>query len=405
LSLYNGTGSIPFNTSEKQQNISRIYLLDTNTTSQTRTLNFTTWDERNRTSLSPMSFEATFEIWLGEGSVVRNISFSNLSTSSMQLYLYPNDTYYTNAYIQYNAVGIHNGTYTQRNYNFQNATINNATQNIRLFLLDNSHSTSFIQRVVTTSQIAVTNALILQQRYYPSDDSYETVSITRTNGQGQSVGFYEVEIPDYRHIIVQNGNVLKLTEKGKIFAESTPATLIFTIGEELTNAWGSFENISNLVSSLTFNETTKIVTYTWIDTTGALSIANLTVEQSQSSIGNTAICSLSSTLVAGTLNCNLSAYNGTFIAKSYIGRSPQVLDKLISFVISNIKDLLAKPFLVLWIILMTGAIGMGLAYPPAGIISSIIVMILGSVMGVLGVGWVFLYAIIAVAIWVIIETS
>jgi hypothetical protein len=406
LSLYNGTASIPFNTTARQQNVSRIYLFANTSLSPTISLNFTTWDERNRTSLSPMSFDATFQLWLGNGQVKRNISFSNASSSQgIQLYLYPNESYYTDAFIEYNAVGIFNGSFTKRNYNFQNATISNATQNIRLFLLGNTYSTSFIQRVVTISQIAVDNALILQQRYYPGDDTYETVSITRTDGDGESIGYYEVEVPDYRHFIVKNGELLKSTDKGKIFAEATPATLIFTIGEELDNAWSSFENITSLISSLTFDEDTDIVTYTWIDTTGALSIANLTVDQRLGDVSNLPVCARSSTLVAGTLNCNLSGLNGTFVATSYIGRSPQRIDQLITFVISNIKDLLAKPFLVLWILLMCGVVGMGLFYPPAGIILSIVVMILGSIMGVLGVGWVFLWAIIAVAIWVIIETS
>lgn len=406
LTLFGLDGSVfNFNTSSNQQNITRIFLSSGVASATNKSLNFTTWRESNRTDLRPMSFQSTFNFWLGSGSVKRTNSFNVASADNVNLTINPtNRTFFINAFIEYDAVGEHNETYRKRNYHLQGASITNTTQNIRLFLLEESDSTSFIQRVVDTSQIAQIGVLILQQRYYPEDDTFETVSITKTNNEGQSVGFYKTEIPDYRHTITRNGTVLKVTERGKIFPESSPFILIFTLGEILENPWTPFEPIPNIVSSLTFNQTTGIVKYEWIDSTGALSIANLTVNQVRPNQSNVNVCSISSTLTAGILTCNVSGLEGTFLASGYIGRSPSVLDKLITFTISSIKFILAKPFLLLWIIVLLGVVGMSLFFPPAGIILTTAVIVIGMLMGIVGVSWLFVWAIIAIAIWIFIET-
>ncbi len=50
-----------FNTTSNQQNVSRIFMEFTNATYPDSTVNFTIWDEVNRTQLTPMSFAATFD--------------------------------------------------------------------------------------------------------------------------------------------------------------------------------------------------------------------------------------------------------------------------------------------------------------------------------------------------------
>lgn len=408
LTLFATDGTIySFNTTMHNQTVNEIRLFQSNSTYPTTALNFTTWDELNRTYLSPMNFDATFQMWLGTGTVKKNQSF-DISSSAVpvNISIYPgNQTYKIDSFIEYNAAGVHNGTYTTRNYHFQNATISNDTQGIRLFLLKDSISTSFIQKVVDLSQLPVSNALIITQRYYPEDNTYETVSITKTNDDGASVGVYQTEVSDYRHFITKNGQLLKTTERGKIFPETTPYTLLFIIGENFTTAWQAFQGIDNIVSSLEFDNETKVVTYTWVDTTGALSIANLTVEKVLGNQSNIAICRESSQLTAGTLTCNVTGQNGTLIAKGYIGRSPSVLDKLITFTISTIKDILATPFLFMWIILLIAAMGAGMFFPPAGIVLTGIVVLLGVMLGIVGVSMVFVWAFVAVGIWIIIETA
>lgn len=395
-----------FNTSELQQNVSAIYLDYGNPSMTNKSLNFSVWDEPNRTRLDLMSFDSTFNFWFGSGTVKKTKSIPIDSAPEVNISIYPeNETFYIDSIIEYNTVGEFNGTYNQRNYYFQNYSITNNTQNIKLFLLKSSESTSFIQRVVDTSQIPKVAALIYQQRYYPGDNTYETVAISRTNHEGESIGFYKTEIPDYRHIITLNGTILKTTERGKIFPQTTPYTLTFTIGENINNAWETFQGIPSLTSSLEYDNDTQVVTYEWIDILGTLTIANLTVEKVFANQSNVNICSKSSELIAGILTCNLTGQNGTFIAIGYIGRSPSVVDKLITITKSTIKDILATPFLLLFIILLIASIGMGLFYPPAGIVLTGFMLAMGVFLGIVAISWIFVWAIIAVVVWILIETN
>lgn len=405
ISTFDGTSTSLANTSSNQQNVSRIHLELSNVTYTNTALNFTTWEEQNRTRLNPMSFVSTFNVWLGNGTVQRNVSFNVPMTNSTALGIKPhNYTFTTNAIIEYNAVGQHSGQYQTRNYYFQQGVLTNETQNIKLFLLNTTDSTSFIQRVIGLNQIGIEKALIFQQRYYPEDDTYETVSISKTDEDGKSIGFYEVEIPNYRHIITKNGTILKTTEQGKIFPEFAPFTLTFIIGEATTYAWESFSDLSNLFSNLSYNKDLDLVTYTWIDTSGSLSIANLTVLSISPNSLNTPICSKSSVLGAGTLNCNVTGYNGTMSAQGYIGRSPQVLDKLITFTKQTLIDSLSNPFLLLWIFFLMIGIGAGVFYPPAGIIITLVIMVIGMMLQIVNISWIFVWAMVAVGLIILAET-
>lgn len=396
-----------FNTTSHQQNVSRIHLEFEDSTYVNRTLNFTTWRESNRTILNPMSFKATFDSWLGSGSVKRNSTFENLSSfSGIQLAIDPAErTFYTDAIIEYDAVGNYSGLFTPRNYFFQNETLTTSVQNISLFLLETTDSTSFIQRVVDTSQIAQVGVLVLQQKYYPETNEYETVAISMTDSNGEGVGFYEIEVPEYRHIIISNGTILKITEKGKVVPQTTPYTLIFTLGEDVESPWTSFEGIENIISSLTFNQTTSIVTYEWIDSTGTITLVNLTVDQVYGNQSDVTICSETSLLTSGILTCNVSGYEGNFNAKGYITRTTTLIDKIVVFTISEIKDLLAIPSLGLFIILLIGVIGMSLAYPPAGVILIGVFLGLAQLIGITAISWIFVWAIILVGVWILIETT
>jgi len=408
ISVFPESGSsITFSTESmlQGQNVSKIFLQACGSGVGNLTLNFTAYDEQNRTRIAPFLFDATFNFWLGGGTVYKNYSFNNNTIVERTLCISPGDkTFRTDAHITYSGTNASNGTYSQRNYFFQNASLTNTLQSISLFLLNIDSSTSFIQKVVTTSQIPVRQALIFTQRYYPEDNTFETVSVTKTDNAGQSVGFYETEIPDYKHFITKNGELLKVTEQGKIFPEVAPFTLTFIIGESLTSIWEPFEGIGNLFSNLTYNKTTQIVTYTWIDISGALSIANLTVERVYASQANQLICSESSILQAGILTCNVTGQTGTLIAKGFIGRSPAVLDQLITIVVNELREALARPFLFLWILFLIGAVGLGLYSPPVGIPIFCFVLIIGALMGLAAIGWIFIWGIIALAIWILWET-
>jgi len=402
VTVYDGTTSYSFNTTEDtlSQNVTRIHLEVCNGTYTTQTLNFTAYDENNLTRINPFKISGTFNFWLGSGSITRNNSFNNLSTNDLRLCLTPtHKTQYTNAQLEYSYTDV-NITYVPRDYYFVNSTISNSSQNINLYLLDAEDSTSFIIKVQDQSLNAVTDALVYIQRYYPGDGTFKTVQIAKTDSNGETIGFYETETVDYRHIIIKDGVILLTTVQQKVVGKEVPYTLTFTTGSSLDYPWKIFEKDSNVYSSLSYNKTTKIVTFTYIDVTGATTSARLLVYRvSNSNSTNTTICDSTSTESSATITCNMSSYDGSFVAYGYI--ESDVTD-LIPFVITSARDILGNEGLLigLFIILVSGFTMIW--NPSAGIVAINVAIIFTNIMGFISVSPVFIFGSIAVSFIAII---
>ncbi len=256
ITVYDGTNSYSFNTENQsfQQNIKRIHLEECNATYTTATLNFTAYYETNLTRINPFYITGTFDNWLGSGSIYRTTSFNEASTADLKLCITPtNKTQYSNAHIEYKFEDA-NVTFIPRNYFFQNKSLTNVSEEINLFLLEAEDSTSFIIKVQDQKLSPVTEALVYIQKYYPSDGKYKTVQIAKTDSNGETLGFYETETTDYKHIIIKNGVTLLETAQQKVVGKSVPFTLTFTIGQALGYPWTSFEDNINVDTNLTFDK-------------------------------------------------------------------------------------------------------------------------------------------------------
>lgn len=402
ITVYDGTTSYIFNTSNEyqEQNISRIYLEECNTTYTTKAINFTSYIESNLSQINPFKVSGTFNFWLGQGSIYRNISFDKSSTQNLSICISPIDkTFYSNAQLDYSFTN-ENITYVPRNYYFDNATLNNVTQEIPLYLLNAEDSTTFIIKVQDQKLSAVDDALVYIQRYYPSDGTFKTVQIAKTDSNGETIGFYETETVDYRHIIIKNGEILLQTTQQKVVGKEVPYTLTFTTGEALGYPWNSFEKNGNVYSSLTFNETNKVVTFTYIDTSGLTSLARLVVfKESMTNSTNLTICDSTSTQSSATITCNLSTYSGNFIAYGYIESD---ITDLINIIITGAKEIFDREGLLLgvFIIMVSGFAFMW--NPSAGIVAINAALIFTNIIGFISVSPIFIFGSIAISFIAII---
>ncbi len=185
IKLTNSTTQLFFNSTTQQQNVSRIHLEECNATFTVKTLNFTAFDEISLDRIDPFLYGATFDFWLGSGDVQRNNSFDEPSTTEVSLCISPPDRdFKTDAIIDYSFENV-NDTFATRNYYFQEATINNQSQEIFLFLLNAEDSTTFILKVQDETLEPVTQALINIQRYYAQDGLFRTVQIAKTDDNGE----------------------------------------------------------------------------------------------------------------------------------------------------------------------------------------------------------------------------
>lgn len=407
ITIFNGTGSTNIATSTRNQNVSIIQLDQCNPTLTNKTLNFTTFDEQTLIRIDPYRFDATFDFWLGGGSVKQNISIANSTAGEIDLCLSPSGTYFLDGQIDYNDVV--NSSYNTRNYYFQNDTIDNQTlQHIPLYLLNSSKSTTFILKVQDDNLLQLPDHLILIQRFSPGNNTFNTVQIAKTDDNGQTLGFFETEVVDYRFIIKFQGTTLLTTSQQKIFGESVPFTLTFTIGEDLGAPWETLNNVSDVTFTLDYDKTSRVVTYTYVDTSGDFTLGRLIVEKQNFSLStNDIVCNINSTLTSATLLCNVGIEtgnaSGTYTARGIVNRgSDSFLLQQISFIIESFSEAAGLLGVLLgWFIILIAAFAFKFN-EIAGIFMINAAIIFVNLIGLVSFGLVAISAIMAVSIMIVV---
>ena len=316
------------------QNVSFINLQLCNGTFETRSLNFTMYDELNQTILDtvtyPSSYEIYFDYWMGGGDVKKNYSFQNLSGGANYTFcLYPNTTFYTDMDLDYSA-----GGYAENNYYLRNSSISNVSQNFNLFLLPSALATKFY---ITIQQGAdfVDGAIVQISKHFVGQGIYKTTSIKLTDDDGEFPFNADLDA-DYRFNIIKDGVVLDVIDK-KASCEEAPCTFNLLIEEEGGSAFYGYNTLyaQNIVSNISFNRNTSIVTYNFVDTTGLANYFRLKVSQIRFNNASYVLCDTSTYASSGSIICNLTGYEGSFIAKGYISRSPELLDLIYGFIIDE----------------------------------------------------------------------
>ncbi len=401
VTAFDGTTSESTNSTTNQQNVSRIHLEECDATFTTQALNFTVYDEQNLSRISQFLFDATFDQWLGTGTVKRESNFTNSSLSEEALCILPSDdTFFIDAIIEYDEAG-NESIYTLRNYFFQNDTISNVSQDIFMYLLKSSDSTSFILKVQDDSLLPVPGVLIEINRFYPGTDEFRIVQIAQTDDSGKSVGFFETEIVDYKFLITLNDETLLETGLQKVIPESSPFTLTFNIGDPLGKPWSSQEPIEDLNSTLVWNDDSGIVTYIYIDNSTIFSLGRLLVikENLVNATNNTIVCNVNSSFSSATLTCTVGSTNGFYIASSFITRnSTELLDKQFGFNVETLSGVVGLLGLFYGWFLILIASFMFKFNEIAGIWAVTITVFMVNLMGLISFGGVFVTATIAVAL-------
>lgn len=359
------------------------------------TANFTAYNEENMTRLSPYNFLATFDYWLGSGGKYKTYSINSLNAIEQVICLSDyNQTYKTNAVIQYEKTG-----YIKRNYYLVNTSLTNASQSIDLFLLDSTVGTSYIINVKDNAQAPVSNAYLYIQRYYPGTNQYETVGMVKTDLDGSSVFSFEDETEDYRIIVFKDGEILYTSAVQKIYCTAAPCTLTFTIEEALGYPWSPFLFNSSIVTSLYYNSTTNLTYYTYVDVSGSVQSGRLVVKKV--SPGNrtiTTICDTSETESSAIITCAVTE-QGTYLAIGYIdGVEANIIQFTIKVVPQSLKT--EGLFIALFIVMVAG-----FAFiwnPSAGIIAINAALIFTNMIGLLSLSPVFIFGSIAVSILALI---
>jgi hypothetical protein len=395
VTAYDGTNSYVFTTPQNIQTVNQLTL--SACTSGTIALNFTSYDEQNKTRISPYQFDGTFDYYSGTGATYKELNIST-SIDEVDLCINKNITYYLNSIIAYSSTNT-TETYSTRNWFYQNYPINNIIQSVPLYLLKSSASTSFILQVQDANYQAVKGVLIEAQRCYPGSNTIETVFKSRTDANGMTVGNLEAEIALYQFIITNNSQtLLAIIPCAKVVPQTAPYTLIFQISGEYISPFINVNNLTDIASNLSVNHQSNILTWTYTDTSGNFSIAQLVV-QNQNLSGSTTptICDNNNNLSSGIIICNISNA-GTYTAYGYITRTNVIATDQTTFNIETFSSMVGFYGVFLGFFLILISCFMFKYSEIAGIWAIVIVCLLCNIIGLIAFGTVFITAIILIGI-------
>ncbi|KKN19472.1 hypothetical protein LCGC14_0945440 [marine sediment metagenome] len=324
------------------QNVSFINLQLCNATYNIMALNFTLLDEfiqiQINASANPVDYLDTFYYWLGDGSIFKNYSFSELNNntdSDFQFCIYPsNESMKTDLISLYSAED-----YSEREYNLKNASITNISSNISLYLLNDSTSVKFTF-TVKEGTTTLPDAYVTISKFFIGEGVYKTISIRKTDDSGQFIEYLELD-RDYRYSIVKDFILVGVINRRSACSIS-PCEETLQISTAQGNIWDVYSDVYalNVLSNLSMNRTSEVVTYDFIDITGLAQYFRLHVSRSHLNETKETICNTFSFSSSGSITCNLTGLDGDFIAKTYISRSPEKLDKVINIFIGLAQEVL-----------------------------------------------------------------
>jgi len=371
FTLTDGT-NIKQNSTEYTQEVNRTWLAYCNTTAEfdTQFVNFTSKSAENPFPLVNATFKSAWSWWLGAGEVKRNISFEDITEGnhSFPFCMYPeHESFSGNAQIEFDGID-----YSQNYYYLDDATLTNTTNNINLYLLNESLATLTVLQVYDESQSALEDVTLQIQLYDVGTDTYYLVGMAKTSFAGEDVVYLNWYDTLYKFILIKDGEVLKTTTPYKI--SETPQ--IFQI---ITSTVFTYDKFGDFVYNLYYNNITENFVLTFTKPSGLVDQGCLRVIK-RSSINDTEICSVCETSSSATLYCNIGGYgNGTYLATFYATGSLKTFQTIVEFVgsVNEIYDLIGNTD------------GSAYAFLFAGIVVAMffispVVAIIGLILGLLG---------------------
>ena len=234
-----------------------------------------------------------------------NVSSVSLG-SSPKLCIYPNTTSLHCDGIITNKVG-----YTHWWY-LINASVSNQSQEVSMYNYNSTANTETANiNLVDMDYSELSGYIIKMMRYYPSENAWRQVQMSKSDQFGSSYFHVRQEDTDYKFIVQDYDNIKKTTSIVRFF-KPTGEDIVQTIAiDTSTSASSTFTGYS-----YNYNKTSKIFNFTWADTSG-LTTKMIVQAYTSSTDGRVLWCNKSLSSSTGTIICNLSNSAGTVFVTAY----------------------------------------------------------------------------------------
>jgi len=280
------------------------------------------FDTKNAENPFP-SLNATFKsAWtisiVGQDEEVTTFAYEDISelNNTWPFCVEPNNSNYTiSTDVEVDATG-----FAKNFYYIQEAQYNsNNTENISLYLLNDSLASETVIEVNDIYQVPIQDALIFIQLYDIGTDEFFTIGMGKTDMNGNDVVYLNWIDSLYKFIIVKGGQTIYAEDPRKVFESPTK----FRVEEDTVY---DFQKFQDFEYTLFYNNQTQNFVLTYVKPSALVEEACLRVKK-RSANQDTIICETCSESASATLFCNIAAYgNGTYIATFYATGSLSVID-------------------------------------------------------------------------------
>jgi len=279
-------------------------------------INFSFYDETNLTQLDNMKISYNILYGISNSSKVLNSSITGVTNLSICI-----NSSINNYSVGYGEIQYERDSYVARRYYlFTNLIISNSSPTSRyLYDLLSSKSTSFLTDVKTYTLSPYVGYYVSLMRWYPGQNQYSSVEMSKTDKDGKALVKVEAENVDYRVALYDvYGNLIQLDSPVRFLCLSSPCTYYMRISGAQSDYF--YEN--NIQSSLTYDSNLKKITYVWNDPAQKVTSMTLLVSKLTGFGVNLTICNETASGYFGVLNCELGNNTGTFEALVFKTASP-----------------------------------------------------------------------------------
>ena len=297
--------------------------------------------------------------------------------------------------------------YNPRTYYTTIAT--QTTQSLRLYMLNSSVASYIAFTIEDETGNTLEDAIVSATRFYVDCNCYRVVEMDKANFQGQAIFSLQKYDTRYNFIINYGGSIVYSSTAGYKLTSDIYTLPVSLLGDTTRSYFGINQDV---YSQLSYNNATKIITFSVADDTDLVDHFCIYVDQMNalSDAGYLRICNNCLTAQTGSVTCNISDYyaNGReIISKGFIETNTN-FSSYWTDVLSIVTDTTGKAvtgkvgvFMTLLISLTLSMIAFSIGGPVFAIIGLDLGLIVSNIVGIFYIGLPGIFAIVGVSFVII----
>lgn len=323
-------------------------------------LNYTIYDEDDRYMLNASYQNTSSDVYVKLSGDVSGTEYTyhafNSLTNPVQICanetLIASQNYRLDSEIKFTA----NDYATEYHY-IENYTLNStfSPQNTSLYLLVSNRSQEFSITFKDNNLIPVNSALVYLTRQYLSLGQFLTIEISKTDADGKTISHFVLNDEVYTAYVYKDGVLLATFENVRAYcpnAATTECKINLNQKSSTTNP-SSFLNYLGVIGTQSYNDTTKIYTFSFSTTSGSTKTINVSIYNYDPYL-NTTICSEELTSSSGSISCTIPStyYNSTILVNILVD-GELYSQNIFQVSISRANDLDASRFILAFLLIVT----------------------------------------------------